>query len=185
MKKLTFMLLSFMATTALVSCGDKKEKDGDKEKSTESSEKKPTTDEAIAFSDAIVADENSLLELEHNLVVAIETKGGNEVVDQTFDAFVAEVDRLIKKYEAMPAFDKEDEFRKAYLAYLKVVKDKMNNELAQMIEFHHTKSETATEEEWDEFVALAEAFEAGIKKGFDDVVAQQKVFAKKYNFDLY
>lgn len=144
----------------------------------------PTTEDAIAKNDEIVADQKAMLELEDDLISAITEDGDIDVIEDAYDEYVDFLEKTLKEYEDMEAFDDNDTFRKAMIALLTEFTDVAKNEYRDLIDIWSKDAEDLTEQDFDDWDNLIEDIDDKEGDANDAFLDAQKDFAAEYNFEL-
>lgn len=144
----------------------------------------PTKEQAIEFNDSVVADQKDALSLAENMMASIYDWDYDQA-EGDFEDFQSGIGEMLKKYEEMSAFDKEDEFRLAMIDLLKVMEGTFETfeEILGIIDDNPdlaTLSDDDASDIEDELDAIFEEIDAENK----DFLAVQEKFAEKYDFRL-
>jgi len=144
----------------------------------------PTKDQAIEFNDQIVKDQKNALLLAENLMSSIYDWDGVQAA-KDLKSFQNGISDMIKKYEEMKKFDKEDEFRTAMISLLKVI-EKSNDGFEGIVELMEEYPDPSVLTDDDAF-----EIEDIMDDIFDTIDVENKIFlrvqesfAKKYEFPL-
>lgn len=145
----------------------------------------PTTEDAIKFNDELVTDQKEVLALEDNLITSL-VDWEYENAQADLATLSDKVNALLKKYEDMKPFDKEDEFRQSMISLLKAFKEQAETNYTLAIEYipYSATLDELDEALLEELLDVLDQIDIAVEAANQNFLDTQVKFAEKYKLTL-
>jgi len=143
----------------------------------------PSTEDAIKYQDGIIEQQVLLNEKFSELISSYDSYVADEM-DAAYKLTLDQLNKGIEYVSKTEGFEQEAYFKEGALAFFNSYKEVLENEHKKIIELLKLPEDSYGHDEIKEVQMLRDRSNIKIDKAFEDMLAVQKKFTKKYHIEM-